>query len=331
MTGPELDRELNRELDAAGVRDPLLRQAYTSCAALLRHKNHGTHSWMRTQLPRTGAPTGTPSSPSAGSPTTSPTPPNAPSPNAPSTTTGSSGTSSTSSTRPRTTPRPSPTPSPAPASREDLVCRAFCDLVQTWQIPEPGIHQAADALRTDMNVRTYETLAALEHYMDGVSGQPARWLTRLLAPPGEPPCADAERASVAWGFGLQTLDIVLDIVEDLRLGKIYIPSTTCASARCTRRVRTAGPTTHTHPGAASTHPHPTRPLPRVLHPRRALDRARTTGGMGARSQLRPRGKADHRTLRATRLRPLPLDRSVCVTRTWPPVRPGSAPLPEGSL
>lgn len=219
-----------QELDAAELHDPLLREAYALCETILQEENHASHTWMRDQLG----------------------PDRRPYWDAMIAFCGHADDLADAQDVPLTerlrrydaftgdfyrmlhaTRRASPAdvlgPLPgevgrrAPADRAALVSLAFCDFIHTWRLCEVGVREAGDALRTDMTTDAYATVYALEHYMHGVSGGPARWLATLLGRRGQPLDEGSENAAIAWGFGLQTLDFLLDLEEDLRLGKLYLP------------------------------------------------------------------------------------------------------------
>ncbi|MBB5934440.1 squalene/phytoene synthase family protein [Streptomyces zagrosensis] len=213
-----------QELDAADVRDPRLREAYALCETILQHDNHASHTWMRGQLQ----------------------PGSRPYWDAMIAFCGYADDLADALDVPLAerirrydafthtffrmlhnasvpVPRSGPDEAHAEGERAYLVSLAFCDFVHTWHLSEAGIRQASQALRTDMSTEAYDTLTALERYMHGVSGEPARWLAALLGPRGQTPGDGAANAATAWSFGLQTLDFVLDLEEDVRLGKLYVP------------------------------------------------------------------------------------------------------------
>lgn len=105
---------------------------------------------------------------------------------------------------------------------ELLVCLAFSDVLRTWHIGEDSVALASQAVHDDIGVSAYATVADLERYMNGVSGQHAIWVSTVLGLTG-PDDAVGTAGATAWGFTLQTLDFLMDLEEDLRLGKLYLP------------------------------------------------------------------------------------------------------------
>lgn len=203
-----------RELDAARIRDPLLRQAYTHCAWLLRRSGHPPPPW-RSSLPPAKRPhwdamiafcrcaDDLTDDPGVG-----------PGERLRRLDSFEQELRRSLDGHPFRDRR-------ATRSRRSqaLVCRAFAHFVREWRIPEDSIWEASRALRADMAVRDYDTVASLERHMHGVSGQPAIWLGALLEPVDD----RARDAAIAWSYGMQTLDFVLDVEEDLRLDKLYLP------------------------------------------------------------------------------------------------------------
>ncbi|MFE6780429.1 squalene/phytoene synthase family protein [Streptomyces sp. NPDC057702] len=219
-----------RELDAAEIRDPLLREAYALCETILQDDNHASHTWMRDQLRLDQRPYWDAMIAFCGHADDL-----ADAQSVPLTerlrlydaftrdffrmlqATRQATPAAVLGTLSGTAGRRSP------GDGVHLVSLAFCDVIHTWRLSETGVRRAGDALRADMTLEAYDTVAALERYMLGVSGEPSRWLATLLGQRGAPLADGAENAAIAWGFGLQTLDFLLDIEEDLRLGKLYVP------------------------------------------------------------------------------------------------------------
>ncbi|MEU3960158.1 squalene/phytoene synthase family protein [Streptomyces buecherae] len=219
-----------QEVDAAEIRDPLLREAYALCETVLQEENHASHIWMRDQLPPDRRPYWDAMIAFCGHADDLVDALNVPL--AERLRRYDAFTQdffrmlhATRQADPATVLGPLPgTPGRrSPGDRVRLVSLAFCDFVHTWRLCETGVRQAGQALRMDVTTEAYDTAHALEQYMLGVSGEPARWLAVLLGQRGQDLPEGAENAAISWGFGLQTLDFLLDIEEDLRLGKLYVP------------------------------------------------------------------------------------------------------------
>ncbi|WP_031516038.1 phytoene/squalene synthase family protein [Streptomyces sp. NRRL F-5123] len=204
-----------RELDAAGIHDPLLRDAYGHCEARLLHHNHAAHAGSRALMAPAKRPYWDAIMAFCGHADDL----------------ADARDSSPEQRRhdfdafvadfDRTLAAdPAPAPAAQPAS---LVCTAFADFVRTWQIPGHSLRQAQRAVREDMAVREYRTTAELDRYIAGVSGQPALWLADLFGTADTADRTAARDAAVSLGVSLQILDNLTDVPEDLHLGKLYLP------------------------------------------------------------------------------------------------------------
>ncbi|WP_129842986.1 squalene/phytoene synthase family protein [Streptomyces sp. RFCAC02] len=210
-----------RELDLAGIREPLLRAAFTRCETILRTDDHAAHSWLRNRLRPAVRPYWDAMIAFCGHADDLADAPGV----APATRRRRYDAFAASFFRVLAA---GDTALAGPDDGDDtgagrLVSLAFAHFARTWRLDEAGIREASRALRADMDRSAYPTLRELETYMHGVSGQPSRWLAVLLEPDGRPPSRAAQHAAVSWGFGLQTLDFVLDVEEDTRVGKVYFP------------------------------------------------------------------------------------------------------------
>ncbi|MBA0050392.1 hypothetical protein E0L36_05620 [Streptomyces sp. AJS327] len=215
------------ELDAAGITDPLLREAYALCEALCGGSDHTAHALMRSQLAVDRQPYWDAMIAFCGHADDL-----ADAPGVPLAERRRAYDAFVRlffrllDTGPGTrfrTPRRSGSRREAARRQEFLIALAFADFVQSWRLSLADVREASEALRRDMEYTEYGTVAALERYMRGVSGHPARWLTLLLGPREGTPEPDALRAAESWGLGLQTLDFLTDVEEDLALGKLYLP------------------------------------------------------------------------------------------------------------
>jgi phytoene synthase len=101
---------------------------------------------------------------------------------------------------------------------ELLLCLAFSHFVRTWHIDEDSIRTADYAVRDDIGVSAYESWADLERYLNGACAHPTLWFGTALG------LTDGNtRGALAWGYGLGILDLLIDLEEDARAGKLYLP------------------------------------------------------------------------------------------------------------
>ncbi len=102
---------------------------------------------------------------------------------------------------------------------DDDACLAFLHTLRTWHIPLESALEFVVALRADLRTTYYATFRDLEAYMRGQEGRAMLWLNEILEPQG----ADAAERALMIGLAAQLTDIVRDVGDDLRLGRVYLP------------------------------------------------------------------------------------------------------------
>ncbi|SHF27740.1 phytoene/squalene synthase family protein [Streptoalloteichus hindustanus] len=101
----------------------------------------------------------------------------------------------------------------------ELLARAWAHTMRTWDIPEDAVHAALTAWRADLDAIEFATYGEFERYVHAVSSTTAGWANTMLEPRSE----DAARLLVPISVALQLIDCVHDLVEDLALGRLYLP------------------------------------------------------------------------------------------------------------
>ncbi|MFD4398891.1 phytoene/squalene synthase family protein [Kitasatospora sp. NPDC058397] len=101
----------------------------------------------------------------------------------------------------------------------DPITRALTHTVHSRGIRVEDLMAYVDGLRMDLSPAHYPTFAELRPYLRAVGGAPARILLRVF----EDPSPAAEQAMTRLGEAAQFTDIVCDIAEDLRMGRLYLP------------------------------------------------------------------------------------------------------------
>jgi phytoene synthase len=98
--------------------------------------------------------------------------------------------------------------------------RALLHTMQTWDIPVHLVETFLDAMASDLVVTSYETYADLEVYMHGAAGTMALQLVPVLGGRSE----EAFEAMRLMGIAFQLTNILRDVGDDLRRGRVYLPA-----------------------------------------------------------------------------------------------------------
>jgi 15-cis-phytoene synthase len=89
-------------------------------------------------------------------------------------------------------------------------------------VPFAYVEELMEGMRMDLRGERYETLADLRRYSYRVAGVVGQWLTRMC---GVHDSATLERAA-HLGHAMQLTNILRDVGEDLRAGRLYLPAET---------------------------------------------------------------------------------------------------------
>lgn len=113
-----------------------------------------------------------------------------------------------------------------PESRQEAVgrqlARAFAHFTSIWEVPRSSVEQFLATMASDAHVTEYASFADLERYIRG-SGVPyVLWLNALLGRRAHVSEVARDRA-VAAVFGLQLVDNLCDLEEDLAAGRLGLP------------------------------------------------------------------------------------------------------------
>nr|UYF26245.1 squalene/phytoene synthase like prenyltransferase [Nocardiopsis sp. CMB-M0232] len=205
-----------RELDAAGFRDLRLRDAYGTCQTFLRHRNSATYPAASTLLPPGKRPYWdavfaftTYADDLIDDPLRPPE---------------SRAARFDEFERMFFLLLKSDHPwREAPAEGQGRLARrlslAFLHTVRTWGISEESIRQFMSTIRTDLHTTDYPAFADLHAYIHGVCAVGTQWNVELLEPHDD----EAARRAASMSVGLQLTDILLDLREDLAVGRLYLP------------------------------------------------------------------------------------------------------------
>ncbi|MFC3997303.1 phytoene/squalene synthase family protein [Nocardiopsis sediminis] len=96
---------------------------------------------------------------------------------------------------------------------------AFLHTVRTWDITEESVRHFMATIRTDLHTTDYPLFADLHAYIYGVCAVGTQWGNALLEPHDD----EAARRSSSMSLAVQLTDILLDLREDLAVGRLYLP------------------------------------------------------------------------------------------------------------
>jgi phytoene synthase len=101
----------------------------------------------------------------------------------------------------------------------DPIARAFARARELYEIPVEPVHDLFRGLRMDLTVARYATWQDLRTYCYRVAGTVGLIVAPILG------CRDPEALSYAaeLGIAMQLTNILRDVGEDARLGRIYLP------------------------------------------------------------------------------------------------------------
>jgi 15-cis-phytoene synthase len=122
---------------------------------------------------------------------------------------------------------------------DDPVAVALADAAHRLPIPLGAFGDLVDGCEMDVRGQTYDTLDDLVHYCRCVAGSIGRLSLGVFGPPaGSAAAARAADLADALGVALQLTNILRDVREDLRTGRVYLPKADLDVFHCTV---TAGP------------------------------------------------------------------------------------------
>jgi phytoene synthase len=108
-----------------------------------------------------------------------------------------------------------------PVLRADPVLVALADAGHRFPIPLQAFGELIDGCEADVRGTSYATFEDLRHYCRCVAGSIGRLSLGVF---GTPDVATAEPLADALGVALQLTNILRDIREDYRSGRVYLPA-----------------------------------------------------------------------------------------------------------
>ncbi|PWK78611.1 farnesyl-diphosphate farnesyltransferase [Lentzea atacamensis] len=118
------------------------------------------------------------------------------------------------------------------AGRSDHpVCRALLHTLHTYDIDPDTVHAYLDAMWTSLTTTTWATYADLYRYVEAVNCSVGRQVLALLGPRAP----EATERMDALSAAMYLTDILTDLGEDLRWGRLYLPADELAEFGVIRR------------------------------------------------------------------------------------------------
>jgi len=112
------------------------------------------------------------------------------------------------------------------------VTRALVDTVRRWEIPLSHVEDFLASMRMDLTVTQYETYDDLMTYVHGSAAVIGLQMVPVLEP--VVPREVAEPYACDLGIAFQLTNFVRDVGEDLRRGRVYLPQEDLAAFGVTR-------------------------------------------------------------------------------------------------
>ena len=115
-------------------------------------------------------------------------------------------------------------------SSVDPVCRAVLDTVRRWKIPREHFEAFLHSMTMDLTVTEYQTYEDLYEYVYGSAAVIGLQMVSILEPSDERAYAHA----ISLGVAFQLANFIRDVGEDLDRGRVYLPLSELAEFGITR-------------------------------------------------------------------------------------------------
>jgi phytoene synthase len=124
-----------------------------------------------------------------------------------------------------------------PDRRDDPVLVALNDTAQRMDLPLAAFDELIDGCRADVQGRSYRTFDELRWYCGCVAGSIGRLSLAVFG--SDSPARDTKLAD-ALGVALQLTNVLRDVLEDRRNGRVYLPTEELERFGCTLDVDESG-------------------------------------------------------------------------------------------
>ncbi|MCX6416812.1 MAG: phytoene/squalene synthase family protein [Actinobacteria bacterium] len=112
----------------------------------------------------------------------------------------------------------------------DPVCLAVLDTVRRWNIPRAHFEAFLHSMTMDLTVTEYQTYEDLYKYVYGSAAVIGLQMVPIL----EPTSQDAYKHATELGVAFQLANFIRDVGEDLERGRVYLPLAELAQFGVTR-------------------------------------------------------------------------------------------------
>jgi phytoene synthase len=112
----------------------------------------------------------------------------------------------------------------------DPVCLAVLDTVRRWNIPRAHFEAFLHSMTMDLTVTEYQTYEDLYEYVYGSAAVIGLQMVPIL----EPASQDAYKHATELGVAFQLANFIRDVGEDLERGRVYLPLAELAQFGVTR-------------------------------------------------------------------------------------------------
>jgi phytoene synthase len=102
---------------------------------------------------------------------------------------------------------------------DDPVCIAVLDTVRRWNIPRDHFEAFLHSMTMDLTVTEYQTYEDLYEYVYGSAAVIGLQMVPIL----EPTSQDAYKYATELGVAFQLANFIRDVGEDLERGRVYLP------------------------------------------------------------------------------------------------------------
>lgn len=115
---------------------------------------------------------------------------------------------------------------------DDAVCRAVLDTAQRWDIPSAHFEAFLSSMTMDLTVTEYRTFDDLLTYVYGSASVIGLQMVPILEPSDDRAYEHAQQLGIAF----QLANFIRDVGEDLDRGRVYLPLDELAAHGVTREV-----------------------------------------------------------------------------------------------
>jgi phytoene synthase len=103
---------------------------------------------------------------------------------------------------------------------EHELSKALAPFIRQFPIPKDAFYEMVRGCRMDLDKTVYDSPEKLESYMAGVASSVGDMCTAIFSPQA---AGRLKEFSRFFGYAFQLTNIIRDVGEDLKLGRVYLP------------------------------------------------------------------------------------------------------------